>query len=294
MFDNKIKFFIDTVETGSFSACARLHYVSQSAVSQSITKLEKEMNVKLFNRQGYKPVLTEAGHYYYKELAKIKEKHDAIILNTRQLAKTQDRIIFGISNGYEKRHILNILSSFKKEHDIAIEIKHHNPIDGADLLKRHLIDIDFGILNSYDGQAGLASVPIYASTPCVILSNQHPLAQESQISVERLSHEPVVVLKEIISKKTYDYFLNAFRLDGYSPKIVKECNNTEDFFMAVRLGEGIGYTVKELVHNEEGIVAIPIKNTHHRSVMVIAYPKETKNETILSLIQAIKAYFKTL
>lgn len=52
MFDYKIKLFIDTVEQGSFSGAAKLNYISQSAVSQAINKLEVEIKTKLFDRNG--------------------------------------------------------------------------------------------------------------------------------------------------------------------------------------------------------------------------------------------------
>ena len=49
------------VEEGSFSAAARKLYLSQSALPQQISIMENELGVKLFDRKGYRPALTEAG-----------------------------------------------------------------------------------------------------------------------------------------------------------------------------------------------------------------------------------------
>lgn len=68
MLDKKIEFFIATVETGSFSGAARKLMLSQSAVSQQINLLEEELAVKLFDRSNYRPRLTRAGEFYFKNV----------------------------------------------------------------------------------------------------------------------------------------------------------------------------------------------------------------------------------
>ena len=294
MFDYKIKLFIDTVEQGSFSGAAKLNYISQSAVSQAINKLEVEIKTKLFDRNGYKPVLTKAGKYYYNELTELCKEYQEIVYNTIELSDVQRKIVIGISNNYDKKHILKIVSEFKKEHDVKIEIKHHNPIDGVEKLKKKAVDIDFGILESYKGEPKIYSVPIHSLIPVVVMSQDHSLANEKQLSVNQIVNEPVVILNEVINKKTYNHFMNAFKLDGYVPKIVKECGNLEDFFMSVRFNEGIGYTVQELVNDEEGIVSIPLVDTHHESIIAIAYEMNSKDELLRELVSKIEYYFKSL
>lgn len=45
MFKQYIYYFISVVEQGNFSAAAKKHYLSQSAISQQITKLENELGL---------------------------------------------------------------------------------------------------------------------------------------------------------------------------------------------------------------------------------------------------------
>lgn len=65
MLDKKIVYFIEVVNEGSFSAASRKLLISQAAISQQITLLESELNVKLFDRDGYRPILTSAGRQFY-------------------------------------------------------------------------------------------------------------------------------------------------------------------------------------------------------------------------------------
>lgn len=56
--------FVKVVDLGSFTAAARQLHLSVSSVSQTIAKLEDELQVKLLNRSTRSIGLTEAGRIY--------------------------------------------------------------------------------------------------------------------------------------------------------------------------------------------------------------------------------------
>ena len=57
--------FIRTAKENSFSETANQLHMTQSAVSKSISRLEKELNLKLFERTTRRIELTPAGKYLY-------------------------------------------------------------------------------------------------------------------------------------------------------------------------------------------------------------------------------------
>ena len=63
---NQIRYFQAIVETGSFTEAAEQCYISQSAISQQIQSLERELGIKLINRQKRSITITPAGEYFYK------------------------------------------------------------------------------------------------------------------------------------------------------------------------------------------------------------------------------------
>lgn len=85
MFQQRIYFFMSVVEEGSFSSAAKKHYLSQSAISQQMGKLEEETGFKIFDRSSYRPKLTEAGKYYY-------EQCRTLVENTRQLHRKRKKL----------------------------------------------------------------------------------------------------------------------------------------------------------------------------------------------------------
>lgn len=58
---DQLRLFVAVADAGSFSAAARELHRAQSAVSYGVAKLEKLLQVELFDRRGRKPVLTAVG-----------------------------------------------------------------------------------------------------------------------------------------------------------------------------------------------------------------------------------------
>jgi len=72
----QLKAFCAIVDHGGFRAAANKLYKSQSAISIALGKLESELNISLFQRDQYRPVLTPEGKALYKK-AKIILNHSA-------------------------------------------------------------------------------------------------------------------------------------------------------------------------------------------------------------------------
>ena len=60
-----MKYFTAVVYCGSFTEAAEQCYISQSAISQQIRALEKDMGVELIYRENRRFSLTSAGEYFY-------------------------------------------------------------------------------------------------------------------------------------------------------------------------------------------------------------------------------------
>src|ERR1700732_3492614 len=58
---DQLRTFIAAADEGSFSAAGRRLHRARSVVSQTLAKLEGQLGVKLFDRRGHLPVLTDQG-----------------------------------------------------------------------------------------------------------------------------------------------------------------------------------------------------------------------------------------
>ena len=57
----QLKYFLKVAETLNFSEASRCLFITQSTLSQQISKLEFELGQQLFERDSHSVVLTEAG-----------------------------------------------------------------------------------------------------------------------------------------------------------------------------------------------------------------------------------------
>lgn len=62
----QMKYFITIVDCHSFTEAAEQCFISQSAISQQIKALEKELGIRLFERNKRQFSLTPAGEYFYR------------------------------------------------------------------------------------------------------------------------------------------------------------------------------------------------------------------------------------
>ncbi|MGF1721945.1 LysR family transcriptional regulator [Vibrio kyushuensis] len=65
MTNEQLKAFIAVVEQGSFRKAAKAIFKTQAAVSSSVKNLEEQYGVTLFNRDEYRPTLTQAGEAFF-------------------------------------------------------------------------------------------------------------------------------------------------------------------------------------------------------------------------------------
>ena len=79
----QMQYFITVAKYQSFTEAAEQCFISQSAISQQIKSLEKELGVELLKREGRQFSLTPAGEYFYRHgkvlLDEIEDFKDEVI-----------------------------------------------------------------------------------------------------------------------------------------------------------------------------------------------------------------------
>lgn len=84
----QLKYFIAVVETGSFTEAAERCHISQSAVSQQIQTLERELGVELLHRKNRSFTLTAAGNHFYRKGRSLLDEMERLC---RETAKSRRR-----------------------------------------------------------------------------------------------------------------------------------------------------------------------------------------------------------
>lgn len=138
----EMSIFVDVARSESFSSAARHLRLSPSSVSKIITRLEKRLGTRLFNRTTRTLHLTEAGDIFFNQCLEIIDKVELaenLIANETQVPKGV--ITINCSAGFAKYQLLKKIPAFLKLHP---ELELNIQINGeqVDLIKS---DVDLAI-----------------------------------------------------------------------------------------------------------------------------------------------------
>jgi DNA-binding transcriptional LysR family regulator len=187
----ELEVFLLAAREGRFSRAAEKLHRTQSAVSQTIRKLEDELGESLFDRSSRDGVLTDAG--------KVLQEYAERLLNLRTDAREALREVRELERGklviaaneLTSLYLLPVLGEFRRLYPmIKITVLRSLGSRIGDEVLRHAAEL--GVL-SYDPQeAHLSSAVVYFDELAFVVPPGHPLAGSKEISIRELAAETFV------------------------------------------------------------------------------------------------------
>ena len=185
----QIEYYLAVVDCSSFSEAAEKCFISQSAVSQQIKALEKELGVELLERHNRTFTLTESGKVFYRKCTVLLNDLKTIVRET-QIAERGARTVFRVGylkcyGGYEFQ---NAVSEFSEIHpEINLDIVNGNHEDLYEALRDDRVDL---VLN--DQRRAFSDEYVnfeLVDTRCFIeVSSRNPLARLDSIEAKDLKN----------------------------------------------------------------------------------------------------------
>ena len=86
----QMRYFLSIIDENSFTEAAEKNFISQSAISQALNSLEKELGVKLIERKNRSFSVTTAGEYFYRKSKALLNDLEAIKTETVRLGSDQE------------------------------------------------------------------------------------------------------------------------------------------------------------------------------------------------------------
>ena len=113
---DQLRVFRQVAEAGSFSAAARAMHRAQSAVTYAVRKLEDQVGTALFDRGGYRPVLSEAGRALLPRAVRILEELAAFGSQARGIAGGLEPEVSLVAEAmYPTPRLVDVLAAFQRE-----------------------------------------------------------------------------------------------------------------------------------------------------------------------------------
>lgn len=288
-----LRVLCDLVDEGSFTAAARRHFITQSAVSQQIRALERELKSPLLFRRGGRWELTDAGRLVHRRAVEILARMDQLAGDLRSLAKRPSgrlRVATAWSVGlYE---LPRTLPKFLEKHpDVDVEVEFVSGRTIYDrILERHF---DLGIIVYPHPRRGLKNVAFATDRLVLATGLRGPLHAKRIVAVDALDGVPLIQFHA--SLPTRPALDQALRREGLEPRTVRAYLNIEMIRQAVEANLGAAFLPQPLVR--DGVKAgrmkqIRVRDFEFRRPLAAVYRVERDGDPLLrTFIEALGDHF---
>ncbi len=204
----QLKYFQSVVRLNSFSEAAEENYISQSAISQQIQALERELGFKLLERRNRSFRLTPAGEYFYQKSLILTADYERMCNEASKIAKgDQSSLKIGYLRCYTGSEFHQALELFSEKHpDVSVSIKYGNHEELYAAMRSEEVDM---VLNDQRRAFSEEYVNLLLTTceSFVELSARSTLAQLPHITPQELKNVPCILVASEGQKETeQDYY----------------------------------------------------------------------------------------
>ncbi|MED1488477.1 LysR family transcriptional regulator [Bacillus smithii] len=237
----QIKYFIEVAKQEHVTEAANQLHVAQSAVSRQIARLEDELGVVLFARDGRNVKLTHIGKIFLEHIENAMEEIDKSVKAVKDyLNPKQGMIRIGFPNSLAAKTLPRVISAFRKQYpEIGFKFWQGSNKELRGLVENGEIDLAF--VSPVPTDSKINTHIFFSERMRALLPFHHPLAQKKEIRLYELRKEPFVLFQTGYDMRKM--VMDACRLVGFEPDVAFE---SEDI-----------YTIKGLVEAGLGISLLP-------------------------------------
>ncbi|MGH7389810.1 MAG: LysR family transcriptional regulator [Candidatus Rokuibacteriota bacterium] len=251
-----LRLYADVVRLRSFSRGAELNFVSQSAASQAVQQLERELGVALVDRTKRPFVVTAEGQALYqacRSLLETWEKAKAEVAAVKAQVDGTVRVAAIYSVGlHDMSHHLQRFMSLYPSARVQLECLHPHKVVEAVLND----EADVGVMSYPPVVRALSVVPLRDEPMAFVCHPGHRLARRRTVAPGDLNGEPFVAFdRGLTIRKAID---RALRQRNVRPNVVMEFDNIETIKQAIMIDAGVSLLPRHTVDKEAGIRTLAV------------------------------------
>ena len=259
---SQYKIFYEVAKAGNISKAAKELYISQPAISKSISKLEDSLGVSLFTRNSRGVQLTSEGEllFHHTESA-----FEALSRGENELKRIKDfnigHLRIGVSNTLCKYILLPYLKGFiEKYPHVKITIESQSTTHTIAMLEQQHIDL--GLIAEPSSRKPLIFVPVMNIQDIFVSTKPYldNLYLREGRNTDIFQNVNILLLdRNNMTRKYIDEYLSEHQIVLGQ---VLEVNTMDILIEFAKIGLGIGCVIREFVQEELGkktLVTIPMK-----------------------------------
>jgi DNA-binding transcriptional LysR family regulator len=257
---NQLKYFQTLARICNYTKSSDELSLSQSALSRSISKLEEELGVPLFQRKSRGVVLNQYGKIFLSHVNRALWEIDEAKLEINNMVDpSHGTISLGFIQPLGSSFVPDLISEFQKQKPgIKFHLMQNTSNKILDLLES--AEIDIGFCAPQEPIKNFSSFPIMNQELFLIVNKDHRLADKSEVDLCELANDPFVLYKpetalhDVIDKLCQDA--------GFQPSMSFEA--FEERTVAGLVGAKLGVALIPFVPglDMQKLSLIPVRKPH--------------------------------
>lgn len=274
----QLEYFLAAARAETFFDAAESLHITQSALSKQIMKLEKELNVRLFDRSRRSAVLTDAGREFLKEAGDLFHRYRAMRKRMQAFEDVSERTLrIGTLPFLSQYGLTGLFKDFSAAHpEIRLLLEEVEEIDLLSGFSSGRYDLIIARSHMCD-ESHFRFLLLDEDRLAAMLPAGHPLAWRKSVSLSDLAGEPFLLMHPYTS--LYQLCMKLFHDAGITPHVLRTAR-LESIISAVALGEGVSLFAEKNFNlfRHESVVSVPIVPSPTLSVGVIYTDGEVSAE----------------
>lgn len=288
---SQYKIFFEVAKAGNISKAAKELYISQPAISKSISKLEDSLEVSLFTRNSRGVQLTEEGKLLYSHT---KAAFEALGRGEQELKRVKDfnigHLRIGVSNTLCKYILLPYLKNFiEKYPHIKITIESQSTSHTVNMLEQQRIDL--GLIAKPSNRRPLQFIPVMDIQDTFVATKAYldNLYLREGKNADLFQTGNILLLDtNNVTRKYIDEYLNDNQLVLNQ---LLEVTTMDLLIEFAKIGLGIGCAIKEFVQEEldsGALIQIPMDPPIKKRTVGFAYHPSGMSTAMENFFEAMK------
>lgn len=233
------------------SATAQSLFTSQPGISKQIRLLEDELGVEIFARSGkHLTRVTPAGQAIVELASEVLRLTENIKEVAQEFSDERRGSLSVATTHTQARYALPpVIREFTRQYpDVALHMQQGTPKQIAQMVSDG--QADFAIATESLGLFNdLVLLPCYRWNRCILVPQDHPLAEEGTLTLEAIARFPLVTY--VFGFTGRSQLDDAFRDKGLTPNVVLTAADADVIKTYVRLGLGVGIVAGMAVDPEQ-------------------------------------------
>lgn len=262
-------------EHGSLTAAASALFVTQPALSHQMRYLEQKLGVSLWEKQGRKLRLTQAGQLLLRAAQQLLPVLEQTENTLKAYAEGKQGVLrLGVECHPCYEWLKGILADYLvMMPKMDVDIVHKFQFSGLQgLLNYH---IDLLVTPDKVNQTGLVYAPLFDYELVLLIANDHRLAKEGVISAKELESE--LLLTFPVPRERLDIFTQFLMPAGISPQH-KVMESLDIMIQMVALGRGVTVLPDWLANNYQQTMAVTTRRLGQSGVMKTLFAAMREDE----------------